>query len=129
MEFYLPASNGEWLAWLTALITLFFGVILLFAPRLSLKVLRLNAPDLSSAGLSSVRALIAGPYIGMGLACLLFAQPFLWLALACVWASVLFGRLLSILTDKGSSLYNIIAVSVEFLLMAAPMAYVFGLVA
>lgn len=129
MAFYLPSSQGEWLAWTVGVITLLFGLILMFAPGISLKILRLNAPDLRANALSSVRATIAGPYIGLGVACLLFAQPFLWMALGCVWGFVLFGRLISMMSDKTNSFYNWIAVVVELMLAAGPLLFAFGFVA
>jgi hypothetical protein len=44
MEFSFPwpMSQGEWLAWGTAALTVFFGVVLLFAPRIAFKLLRLQ---------------------------------------------------------------------------------------
>lgn len=129
MAFYLPTSQGEWLAWTVAVITLLFGLILMFAPGLSLKVLRLSAPELRPYALSSVRATIAGPYIGVGVSCLLFAQPFLWMALGCVWGFVLFGRLVSMMSDKANGFYNWIAVVLELALAAAPLLFVFGFIA
>ena len=36
-EFPWPLSQGEWLAWMSAAITVLFGLILLFAPRLALR--------------------------------------------------------------------------------------------
>ena len=129
MAFYLPSSQGEWLAWTVGVITLLFGLILMFAPGISLKILRLNAPDLRANALSSVRATIAGPYIGLGVACLLFAQPFLWMALGCVWGFVLFGRLVSMMSDKANSFYNWIAVVFELMLAAGPLLFAFGFVA
>ncbi|MDR2310397.1 MAG: DUF4345 family protein [Brucellaceae bacterium] len=129
MAFYLPTSQGEWLAWSVAVITLLFGLLLMFAPGISLKILRLSAPDLRPHALSSVRATMAGPYIGLGVACLLFAQPFLWMALGCVWGFVLFGRLISMMSDKTNSFYNWIAALIELMLTAGPLLFAFGFVA
>ncbi|MDM7852051.1 AGROH133_08824 family phage infection protein [Pseudochrobactrum kiredjianiae] len=129
MAFYLPSSQGEWLAWSVAVITLLFGLLLMFAPGISLKILRLSAPDLRVHALSSVRATIAGPYIGLGVACLLFAQPFLWMALGCVWGFVVFGRLISMMSDKTNSFYNWIAALIELMLAAGPLLFAFGFVA
>ncbi|HWD12482.1 DUF4345 domain-containing protein [Pseudochrobactrum sp. sp1633] len=129
MAFYLPSSQGEWLAWSVGVITLLFGLILMFAPGISLKILRLSAPDLRAYALSSVRATIAGPYIGLGVACLLFAQPFLWMALGCVWGFVLFGRLISMMSDKTNTFYNWIAALIELMLAAGPLLFAFGFIA
>lgn len=129
MAFYLPLSQGEWLAWSVAVITLFFGLLLMFAPSVSLKILRLSAPDHRAQALSTIRATVAGPYIGLGVACLLFAQPFLWMALGCVWGFVLFGRLISIMSDKTNTFYNWIAVIVEALMAAGALLFAFGFIA
>nr|WP_272906710.1 DUF4345 family protein [Pseudochrobactrum asaccharolyticum] len=117
------------MAWSVAVITLLFGLLLMFAPGISLKILRLSAPDLRPHALSSVRATMAGPYIGLGVACLLFAQPFLWMALGCVWGFVLFGRLISMMSDKTNSFYNWIAALIELMLAAGPLLFAFGFVA
>lgn len=129
MAFYLPSSQGEWLAWTVGVITLVFGLILMFAPRISLKILRLSAPDLRPHALSTIRSTIAGPYIGLGVASLLFAQPFLWMALGCVWGFVLFGRLISMMSDKTNTFYNWIAVVLELMLAAGPLLFAFGFIA
>ncbi|WP_439271926.1 AGROH133_08824 family phage infection protein [Pseudochrobactrum sp. HB0163] len=128
MSFYLPSSQGEWLAWTVGVITLLFGLLLMFAPAISLKILRLSAPDLRVHALSSVRATMAGPYIGLAVACLLFAQPFLWMALGCVWGFVLFGRLISMMSDKANTFYNWIAAVIELLLAALPLLFAFGFI-
>lgn len=128
MEFYLPASNGEWLAWTSAAITTLFGLILLLAPGLSLKLLKLQASNARLEGLASIRATMAGFHLGLGAACLMFAQPFLWLALGAAWGFTLFGRLVSLMSDKNASFYNWTAVVIEFLLAAGPLLFAFGLI-
>ena len=44
MEFAFPwpLSQGEWLAWSAAAATVFFGVLLMFAPRIAFRILRLT---------------------------------------------------------------------------------------
>lgn len=129
MAFYLPTTQGEWLAWSVAVITLLFGLFLMFAPRFALKVLRLSTPDQRPQALSTIRATVAGPYIGLGVACLLFAQPFLWMALGCVWGFVLFGRLISMMSDRTNSFYNWMAVVLEIILASGPLLFAFGFIA
>lgn len=129
MAFYLPTTQGEWLAWSVAVITLLFGLFLMFAPRIALKVLRLSTPDQRPQALSTIRATVAGPYIGLGVACLLFAQPFLWMALGCVWGFVLFGRLISMMSDRTNSFYNWMAVVLEIILASGPLLFAFGFIA
>ena len=129
MSFYLPTSQGEWLAWSVAVLTLLYGLMLMFAPGISARILRLHTHEMRAHALSTIRSTIAGPYIGLGVACLLFAQPFLWLALGCVWGFVAFGRLISMMSDKANTFYNWIAVVIELLLAAGPLLYAFGFIA
>jgi hypothetical protein len=129
MDFYWPASDGEWLAWVSAMTTVLFGLVLFLAPGLSMKLLRLAPLNERPEAFASIRATMAGFHIGLGLSCLIFAQPFLWLALGAAWGFSLFGRLISMMSDKGNSFYNWIAVLLELLLAAAPLLFAFGFVA
>lgn len=131
MEFSFPwpMSQGEWLAWTSAAVTLFFGLVLFFAPRLSLRVLRLQTKENHPEAVAEARATMAGFYLGLGLTCLLFAQPFLYIALGFSWIFTAFGRLVSMLSDRGNTLYNWFSLVLELILAALPLAFTFGLVA
>ena len=128
MEFYLPNTTGEWLAWSTAVITALAGVIMLFAPGITMRLLRLQPINARPEAYSSIRAVLAGPYLGIGLGCLIFAQPFLWVVLGAVWGFALFGRFISMMSDKGATFYNIVAAVIEFALAAGPLLYAFGFI-
>ncbi|NKB83370.1 AGROH133_08824 family phage infection protein [Brucella grignonensis] len=128
MEFYLPATTGEWLAWSAAVVTAFAGIVMLFAPGITMKLMRLQPINARPEAYSSIRAVLAGPYLGIGLGCLIFAQPFLWVVLGSVWGFALFGRFISMMSDKGATFYNIIAAVIEFALAAGPLLYAFGFV-
>lgn len=128
MEFYLPNTTGEWLAWSTAVITALAGVIMLFAPGITMRLLRLQPINGRPEAYSSIRAVLAGPYLGIGLGCLIFAQPFLWVVLGAVWGFALFGRFISMMSDKGATFYNIVAAVIEFALAAGPLLYAFGFI-
>ena len=128
MEFYLPSSNGEWMAWTSALLTSIFGLIMFLAPSLALKLLRLELPGGGKEGLATIRSTVAGFYLGVGLGCLIFAQPFLWLVIGAAWGFTLFGRFISIMTDKTGSIYNWSFAILEFFLAAGPLLFAFGLV-
>lgn len=127
MEFYWPASNGEWLAWGSAALTLALGLFGMFAPRLMLKVMRLQTlPDRDSA-LAEVRASYGGFRIGLGLACLLLhPQPLLYLALGAAWLATAFGRLVSMLSDKGMTVLNWLVIVFELAMTTAALAYALG---
>ena len=127
IEFYWPSSQGEWLAWSSAAVTIAFGLVLMFAPRLSLRLLRLRtAPDHPEA-VSEARATMAGFYLGVGICAMLFAQPLIYLALGAGWAFTAFGRIISMMSDRGVTLYNFISVIIEMLLAALPLLYGLGM--
>ncbi|MDF1609185.1 DUF4345 family protein [Hoeflea sp. YIM 152468] len=126
MEFYWPTTQGEWLAWSSAVMTILFGLLLLFAPRLCLRILRLQtAPDHPEA-LSEARGTMAGFYLGVGICALLFAQPLIYLALGAGWLFTAFGRIISMMSDRGVTLFNLVSVVIEILLAAAPLLYGLG---
>jgi hypothetical protein len=126
IEFYWPTTQGEWLAWSSALVTILFGLMLLFAPRLSLKILRLQTlPDHPEA-VSEARATMAGFYLGVGICAMLFAQPLVYLALGGGWAFTAFGRIISMMSDRGVTFYNVVSVVIEVLLAAGPLLYGLG---
>ena len=126
IEFYWPTSQGEWLAWSAALVTILFGLMLLFAPRISLRILRLQTlPDQPEA-LSEARGTMAGFYLGVGICAMLFAQPLIYLALGAGWAFTAFGRIISMLSDRGVTVFNLVSVVLEILLAAGPLMYALG---
>lgn len=126
IEFYWPMTQGEWLAWCSAAVTIGFGLALLLAPRLSFRLLRLQtAPDHPEA-VSEARATMAGFYLGVGICALIFAQPLVYLALGAGWAFTAFGRLISMMSDRGVTGFNLVSLAIEFLLAAAPLLYGLG---
>lgn len=128
IEFYWPTSQGEWMAWSSATVTILFGLMCLFAPRLSFRILRLQTlPDHPEA-ISEARATMAGFYLGIGLCAVLFAQPLIYLALGAGWAFTAFGRIISMLSDRGVTLFNFVSVAIEAVLAALPLLYGLGLV-
>lgn len=126
IEFYWPSSSGEWLAWCSAVITIVFGLLLFFAPRYSLGLLRLRTSPDHPEAVAEVRGTMAGFYFGLGISCILFTQPFLYLALGASWGFTAFGRLVSMMIDRGNTLFNRISIIIELLLAVLPLAYVFG---
>jgi len=126
IEFYWPGTTGEWLAFSVALITIGFGLLLLIMPRLSFRILRLQTRPEHPDAIAEGRGTMAGFYLASGLCCLILAQPLLYLVLGLGWAFTAFGRLMSILFDRGGSRFNWISVLVEAALAVLPLAYVFG---
>lgn len=126
IEFYWPMTQGEWLAWSSAVVTVLFGLLLFVAPRLSLRILRLETASDHPEAVSEARATMAGFYLGVGISALLFAQPLIYLALGGGWAFTAFGRLISMIADRGLTTYNLVSVTIEILLAAAPLLYGLG---
>lgn len=132
MEFAFPwpTTNGEWGYWTSAAVTVLFGLIMMFAPGISLRILRLRTADNHPEAVSEARSTMAGFYLGVGLCCILLgAQPFLALALGFSWLFTAFGRLISIMSDRGGTLYNWFSVVLELVLALPPLALGFGLIA
>lgn len=132
MEFAFPwpYSQGEWLGWWSALVTALFGLLLLLMPRTALRLLRLQpAAALPGAVVGEARSTVAGFHLGIGLSCLLLAQPLLYLALGACWGLAAFGRLVSIVADRGATPRNWALLAVEAVLAALPLAFVLGFVA
>jgi len=98
----------------------------MFAPRLSLRVLRLMPRDDHPEAVSEARATMSGFYLGLGLCALLLAQPLLYMALGFSWLFTAFGRLVSMLSDSGNTLYNWFSIVLELVLAALPLAFAFG---
>ena len=126
MEIYWPETLGGGLQWATALITIFFGLLLLFAPRVSFRILRLQTHPNHPEALAEGRGTMAGFYLGLGSCCIIYDQPFLWLALGISWGFTAFGRLISMLSDNGNTPYNWIALVMEAALAAMPLLAALG---
>lgn len=129
MEFAFPwpVSQGEWLAWASAAATVAFGLLLLLAPRLSFRLLRLQTPPEHPEAVAAARATMAGFHLGLGLCCILLAQPLLYMALGFGWLFTAFGRLISILSDRGNTIRNWIFAVLELALAFLPLGFAFGL--
>ena len=128
MAFYFPTEPGEQLAFAAALLSCLIGIILLFAPALTLKLFALQTVADRRDGLVLIRSSLAGFYLGLGASALLLAQPMVYLAFGGAFALSVFGALLSILSDGGATLRNCLLLVVNLILAALPLSYVFGLV-
>jgi len=131
MEFAFPwpLSQGEWLAWSAAAATVFFGVLLMFAPRIAFRILRLTTKETHPEAIGAARATMSGFYLGLGLCCLLLGnQPFLYMALGASWGFTAFGRIISMMSDAGNTPYNWVALVLEVALAVMPLAFIFGFV-
>ncbi|MEW9805879.1 DUF4345 family protein [Mesorhizobium sp. ZMM04-5] len=131
MEFAFPwpTTQGEWLAWVSAAVTVFFGAVLLFAPGLSFRLFRLPANPERPEAYAAARANMAGFYLGLGLSALLLAQPLLYMALGFSWLFTAFGRIVSMMSDRGTGLSNWLWLVVDTVLAALALAFALGMVA
>lgn len=129
MEFTLPQTNADLLPFAAAAATVLFGVFAMFAPRLTLRLLRLTTLSLHPEAVAEARATIGGFYIGTGLmALLLFDQPMVQMVLGAAWLFAAFGRLVSILSDQGGTAFNVVALVLALALAGLPFASAFGFV-
>lgn len=129
LAFPWPMSQGEWLAWSVAVVTFVLGLMMLFAPGLTFRVLRLQTTPDHPEAVSEARATMSGFYLGVGLASILLAQPLVYLTLGICWALTAFGRIVSMLSDDGNTVYNWAWLAVETVLAALVLAFALGLVA
>lgn len=127
MEFSFPwpVTEGETLAWAVAALTVLWGLFQFFAPRMALRLLRLETRPDHPEALAEIRA-GSGIQISAGLCAILFAQPFLYVGLAAAWALSAFGRIVSMMSDGGNTIHNWVMLVVAALMAALPAAYAFG---
>lgn len=129
LAFPWPISEGEWLAWSSAAVTALLGLVMLLAPRIVGRALRLQAVAGHPEAIGEIRAALGGFYLGIGLSAILFAQPLIYLALGLCWALAAFGRFVSMLSDDGNTPYNWLRLAIEGLLGALALAFALGFVA
>lgn len=128
ISFPWPVSQGEWLAWASAVATLASGLALFFAPGVCFRLLRLQPRPEKPAAIAEGRGRMSGFYLGVGLCCVLLAQPLLYMALGFSWLFTAFGRVLSMMSDGANTPYNWAFVAIELVLAALPLAFAFGFV-
>ncbi|GGD43548.1 membrane protein [Aureimonas glaciei] len=130
MEFSLPQTNADTLAFAAAAVTALIGLFALFMPRLALRALRLTVqPDRPDA-VAEARATIGGFMLGTAvMSLLLFDQPMVQMVLGAAWLFSAFGRFVAILSDHASTAYHWLFLLLSLVLAAMPLAAAFGLIA
>jgi hypothetical protein len=123
-----PTSQGEWLAWSSAVVTVLLGLLFFLAPGLAFRALRLQAKPDRAGAIAEGRGRMSGFYLGVGLCCILLAQPLIYMALGFSWLFTVFGRLLSMMSDGANTPFNWASIVVELALAALPLAFAFGFV-
>ena len=117
MQFSLPLYPADWLPFVAAGLTVLFGLAALFAPRLVLRLLRLDTAPAHPEAVAEVRGTIGGYWLGTGLVAVLFYdQPFVQMVVGSGWLFAAFGRLVSILSDAGASVPNFLFLALNLVL-------------
>ncbi len=70
--------------------------------------------------------MLGGFYLGTGLAAIILAQPMVYFALGSSFALAAFARVISILSDRGGAVQNLLLLIAQAVLATLPLLYVFG---
>lgn len=124
-----PVTQGEWLASVSALVTVLLGVMLLFAPGTCFRLFRLPPKPERPEAYAVARANMAGFCLGLGLSALLLAQPLLYMALGFSWLFTAFGRIVSMMSDRSAGFSNWIWLAFDIVLAGLALAFSLGFVA
>ncbi|MFA1675101.1 DUF4345 domain-containing protein [Rhizobium mongolense] len=125
MEFYFPETFGEQLAFCSAAFTALAGLVIMFAPGYAMQLFGLQPRGERRDGFAEQRS-VGGFYLGFGLAAIMLAQDFIYMALGAAFAMAAFARIVSLLSDKGSTILNYLLLVVQAVLAALPLAYSLG---
>lgn len=116
LAFPWPASQGEWLAFSGAGLTMGVGLWHL------LSLLFTHYPTALVA-----RSQVAGMAIGAGAVALAMAQPLIYLALGAGWATVVLAQILAMARHGRAGGGTLLALLAALALAGLPLAYVFGI--
>ncbi|NEI70535.1 DUF4345 domain-containing protein [Rhizobium lusitanum] len=125
MELYFPTEFGEQLAYCSAVVTAIIGLFLMFAPGYAYRFLRLQVKEGRSEAYAEARS-AGGFMVGFGLVSILLAQPMIYLALGASFGVAAFGRILSLMSDRGSIALSLLLLVVQAILAALPFLYGLG---
>ena len=127
IQFTLPQTTGETLAWLVALGSFLIGIGVMLAPRVLMSIVGLQAT--AASGTSEVRAIFGGMMGGLGLACLLLSpQPLLYFALGLAFFFAVIGRIISLAADRALSGVVWAGLLLEVAGAFFPLSYTFGII-
>lgn len=108
IELYPPATPGEWITALTAMLTIFVGLALLILPKTVMRLAGRQQEIANEYAVSILRGHMAGFCLGLGVSVLLLQQPLLNLALGVSWGFSAFGQMYSMLVERKVSVNNFI---------------------
>ena len=129
IEFILPQTNGEWLAWISAVYLIVNGLLKMLFTGQWINFKKIRIIDDNGHGMATLRGPLGGGNLGLGMAVLiLHPQPLLYIAIGGMFAFTVIGRLFSIIMDRTYSIQNWISLIMEALLGFFALAYAFGLI-
>ena len=130
IEFVLPRSAGEWMAWSGAVYLVLGGLFRFLVPFLWVRYRNVRIMEGDSAIKSALRGPLGAGNLGLGLAVmLLHPQPLLYLALGAMFMFMAGGRLLSFVLDGGISGKSVLIFLIEGMFAAFCLFYAFGITA
>jgi hypothetical protein len=97
----------------------------MFAPGYAFRLFGLQPREGRREGFAEGRSM-GGFYLGFGLSAIMLAQDWIYMALGASFAMAAFARIISLLSDKGSTVINYLLLVVQMILAALPLLYVFG---
>lgn len=122
----LPTDPGELLAFSAAAFTAILGLFMMVAPGTTYRLLGIGSMEDRPGAIAEGRSSLGGFYAGIGIAAILFAQDFTYIALGLGFAFAAFGRILSLMSDRGRNPANYPLLVVQLVLAGLPLGYVFG---
>ena len=96
---------------IAAIATIATGALSLFAPQSVFGFTGLAAPG--PRGITEIRAVLGGLFVGVGLAPLLLKEPAAYRMLGIMYLAIAIARAVSIVVDKSTEQSNIISLVVE----------------
>jgi len=127
IEFVLPTSSGEWMAWLTAFGCLLTGLWLMVMPKTFLDLVNLFPGEGRREGFSEIRGALGGFRAGIGAAALiLHPQPLIYLTIGFAFAFAVLGRLIALVFNRAISAVVICGVLFECLCAYFALGYALG---
>ncbi|MEM8650447.1 MAG: DUF4345 family protein [Pseudomonadota bacterium] len=124
----IPIYTADMIFMLVALLTTLLGAVAFFVPGVMLKLIRLQPVESNPAAKGEIRGLLAGFFLAIGIIYIAVpsARLFVGLELGAVWMLTSVGRLVSVIFDRASSLYNWLAIIFEFAVGAVLLGFIFG---
>lgn len=111
----LPEDRLHIIIYSVALLTLILGLVALLTPRTALDIMRLESRVRAPFGVGEPRGSLGGMYTALGATVLMTPQPlsFVALMLGAAWLFTGIGRAVSMLLDRGITLYNLLGTLFE----------------